>query len=233
MKRHHITAWTLTIFILVGSTLTACRESSTTPDAVDFMISDSGYSSFDTTQLRARLKGYSAAPMSDDEMRALLFMREEEKLVHDLYADFNARYDKLIFVNIAQSELTHTHAVAQLLQRYQIPDPVQGKGAGVFADTMLQQLYARLQTIGTSDLVSALLVSAEAEEIDLRDLSYWSARVDNQDILMVFSNLAKGSRNHLRAYVRNIAQVGIRYSPRVLDQVTYDAIISAPVERGS
>jgi hypothetical protein len=162
----------------------------------------------------------------------LKFVREEEKLVHDLYVDFSARYNKLIFMNIAQSELTHANAVLQLLQRYQIADPSQGIGPGVFADTMLQQLYTRLQTIGTSDLVSALLVSAEAEEMDLRDVSYWSARVDNQDILMVFSNLAKGSRNHLRAFVRNLAQVGIRYSPRVLDQATYDAIISTPVERG-
>ena len=232
MQRHHITAWTLVIFTCVGFVLTSCSESSTSPAAADFMITDSGYSSFDTIQLRARLNGYSAAPMSDDEIRALLFMREEEKLVHDLYIDFSARYNKLIFMNIAQSELTHAHAVLQLLQRYQIPDPAQGNGPGVFADTMLQQLYARLQTIGTSDLVSALLVSAEAEEIDLRDLSNWSERVDNQDILMVFSNLAKGSRNHLRAFVRNLAQVGIRYSPRVLDQTTYDAIISTPVERG-
>ena len=232
MQHHHITAWTLAIFVSVGFIVTACSESSTSPVADDFMVSDSGYSSFDTTQLRALLSGYPSAAISDTEQRALLFMREKEKLVHDLYASFGVQHNKVMFMNIAQSEQTHAHAVLLLLRRYQVPDPVQGNGPGVFTDTMLQQLHTRLQTVGTTDLVSALLVSAEAEEMDIRDLSYLSARVDNQDILMVFSNLAKGSRNHLRAFVRNLAQVGIRYSPRVLDQATYDAIISTPVERG-
>ena len=232
MLRHHFTAWTFAVVTGVAIIVASCSESATSPISTEFTVTDSGYSSFDTIRLRNRLRGYATSSISDSELRALKFVREEERLVHDLYVDFSARYNKLIFMNIAQSELTHANAVLQLLQRYQIADPSQGIGPGVFADTMLQQLYTRLQTIGTSDLVSALLVSAEAEEMDLRDLSYWSARVDNQDILMVFSNLAKGSRNHLRAFVRNLAQVGIRYSPRVLDQATYDAIISTPVERG-
>ena len=232
MLRNRYAEWTLAIIACVAIIVASCSQSTTSPTSTEFTITDSGYSSFDTTQLRGRLSGYAIHDLSVVEQRALLFMREEEKLVHDLYVSFYARYNRLIFSNIAQSELTHTNAVMMLLQRYQIADPAQSNGPGEFVDTTLQQLYLRLFTAGNSDLVSALLVSAEAEEVDLRDLSYWSTRVDNQDILMVFDNLAKGSRNHLRAFVRNLTERGLRYSPRVLDQATYDAIISAPFERG-
>jgi len=64
-------------------------------------------------------------------------MRGEEKLVHDLYVSFYARYNRLVFSNIAQSELTHTHAVMLLLQRYQIADSAQSNGPGEFVDTTL------------------------------------------------------------------------------------------------
>ncbi|MBM4177748.1 MAG: DUF2202 domain-containing protein [Ignavibacteria bacterium] len=230
MLRNRFTEWSFAIIACVAIIVASCSESTTSPTSTEFIITDSGYSSFDTTQLRGRLSGYAIHDLSVVEQRALLFMRGEEKLVHDLYVSFYARYNRLVFSNIAQSELTHTHAVMLLLQRYQIADPAQSNGPGEFVDTTLQQLYLRLFTAGNSDLVSALLVSAEAEEVDLRDLSYWSARVDNQDTLMVFDNLAKGSRNHLRAFVRNLTERGLRYSPRVLDQATYDAIISAPFE---
>lgn len=140
MLRHRFTAWTFAVVTGVAIIVASCSESATSPISKEFTVTDSGYSSFDTIRLRNRLRGYATSSISDSELRALKFVCEEEKLVHDLYVDFSARYNKLIFMNIAQSELTHANAVLQLLQRYQIADPSQGIGPGVFADTMLQQL---------------------------------------------------------------------------------------------
>ena len=57
--------------------------------------------------------------------------------------------------------------------------------------------------------------------------------MDNQDISLVYDNLMKGSRNHLRSFVRNLAQEGVVYQPRYLDQSTYDTIIKSPMENGN
>jgi hypothetical protein len=56
--------------------------------------------------------------------------------------------------------------------------------------------------------------------------------VDNQDITYVYENLAKGSRNHLRSYYRNILNAGGTYIPQFISQAEFDEIISSPMETG-
>jgi hypothetical protein len=42
----------------------------------------------------------------------------------------------------------------------------------------------------------------------------------------------KGSRNHLRAYVRHLSRYGETYEAQYLSQDEVDAIVSSPMERG-
>jgi hypothetical protein len=56
---------------------------------------------------------------------------------------------------------------------------------------------------------------------------------DNADIKQLYENLMSGSRNHLRAYVGQIEDLGIVYEAQYLTQEEVDAIVDAPVERGS
>ena len=55
---------------------------------------------------------------------------QEEKLAHDLYTEFAARYDDPVFDRIAASETRHLEAVRTLLARYGITDPTAGQAAG-------------------------------------------------------------------------------------------------------
>jgi hypothetical protein len=55
--------------------------------------------------------------------------------------------------------------------------------------------------------------------------------IDNQDIRLVYENLEKGSRNHLRSFVNNLQQRGVTYSPQYLDAAAYTAIVTSPTER--
>ena len=55
---------------------------------------------------------------------------------------------------------------------------------------------------------------------------------DNKDINWVYDNLMRGSRNHLRAFVRNIKAHGEEYLPQYLDQEKFEEIINSDMEKG-
>ena len=161
-------------------------------------------------------------------------MREEEKLAHDVYTELNALWSHNTFANISLSEQTHTEAVLLLIERYAIIDPVGSNPVGVFQDPALQGLYDILLARGSATLIDALVVGAEIEEIDLVDIEDRLADVsENNDIVLVYENLMKGSRNHLRAFVRVLDQLNVPYQPQHLAQSVYDEIINSPTESGS
>ena len=49
---------------------------------------------------------------------------------------------------------------------------------------------------------------------------------------MVYENLLRGSRNHLRAFVKVLAKHDVTYTPQILDQEEFDGIVSTPKETG-
>ena len=165
--------------------------------------------------------------LSIAESDGLIFMREEEKLARDVYIYLFAEWGANVLDNIAKSEQTHTDAILTLLDKYDITDPVGNNAEGVFVNTDLQALYDALIINGSSSLINALYVGAEIEEIDILDIqALVDALEDNEDIATVYESLLKGSRNHLRAFVKNLANQGVDYAPQHLSQEAYDAIIN-------
>jgi len=94
-----------------------------------------------------------------------------------------------------------------------------------------QALYTQLVTAGAVSLIDALKVGGAIEEIDMIDLNKAMTEVDNQDITLVYQNLLKGSRNHLRAFVNALAAQGVVYVPQYMALADYLAIVNAPMER--
>lgn len=175
---------------------------------------------------------YPHESLSDTEIAALLYMREEEKLARDVYTALGERWQAPIFGNIADSEERHTEAVRCLLTKYALADPAAGKLAGEFFNPELQALYTALTAQGQTSLNDALAVGATIEDLDLSDLDTRRAAVDNADILAVFDNLAKGSRNHLRAFTGQLATAGITYVPVYIRAEVYQQIVTSPKEKG-
>ena len=171
-------------------------------------------------------------PLSDGELEALIFMREEEKLARDVYLHFYDLWGSSIFINIANSEQTHTDAVLHLIQKYGLADPATGKQEGVFLNPMLQGLYDMLIAQGTASLMDALVVGTTIEDLDIYDLHRLMIDVDNQDITLVFEMLLKGSRNHMRAFSSRLAAMSVVYIPVYISQEEYDSIVSSPQETG-
>lgn len=169
--------------------------------------------------------------LSPDEIAGLLYMREEEKLAHDVYvALFNA-WGAQVFANIAESETEHTEAVRQLILSHGLPDPAATTAPGVFVNPDLQALYDKLVASGQASLNGALAVGCLIEEKDIRDIGDRIALViDEPDIVQVYEHLLCGSRNHLRAFNSKLLQQGITYVPEVLSQAEWDAIAYAAEE---
>jgi hypothetical protein len=75
------------------------------------------------------------------ETEGLVYMREEEKLAHDVYVTLYQQWGLSTFNNIANSEDRHENKIEKLLNSYQIADSVGDNPVGVFVNPDLQQLY--------------------------------------------------------------------------------------------
>ncbi len=150
----------------------------------------------------------AAEPPTDEVAATIAFMREEEKLAHDVYLLFSEMYagqeaGSMIFTRIAESEQRHTDAVKGLLDEYGLPDPVAGMAPGEFANQSLQDLYTTLTTVGTAGYTEALGVGVVIEQKDMTDIvAAIELSVAYTDIVQVYSNLLAGSERHLAAFLK-------------------------------
>ncbi|HNU14256.1 MAG TPA: DUF2202 domain-containing protein [Chitinophagaceae bacterium] len=218
MKKYFIsTAMTVTLFLSV--IFVSCSKDKDNKNA--------------NNNLNSQVNNLPSEPLNTDERTTLSFMREEEKLARDVYIFLYNKWALTIFNNISSSEQSHMNAVVQLLSKYNLPDPVGSNGYGIFSNPVLQNLYTQLTTQGSVSLPDALKVGATIEDLDIYDLTIALTKVDNQDITLVYNNLVKGSRNHLRSFYSNIINAGGTYTPQYITQAEFDAIINSPMETGN
>ena len=145
---------------------------------------------------------------TDDVADMLAFMREEEKLAHDVYLLFSEMYageegGPKIFAHITESEQRHSEAVLELLIEYGLPDPAAGLPPGVFQNAELQALYTTLIDVGDSGYTEALGVGVVIEQKDMTDIvAAIELSVAYADIVQVYSNLLASSERHLAAFLK-------------------------------
>lgn len=201
------------------------------PDFIN--VGSEGNTSIDTQALKQYIDSIPAEPLTEEEEQGLLWMREEEKLARDVYLTLYEKWKLPIFQNIARSEQTHMDSVKLLLEKYNLPDPVADEVVGKFSNPEIQKLYNELVEKGSKSQIDALKVGAMIEELDIVDLQKWISKTNKQDIITVYENLMKGSRNHLRAFVSQLKNYGVTYEPQYLSKEEYEQIINSPMETGS
>jgi hypothetical protein len=167
----------------------------------------------------------------ETELNILLNMKEEEKLARDVYTTLNLKWNNRVLSNISKAENTHMNAIIFLLQSYGT-DYTQVLEPGKFTNPAFQSLYEEFVVKGSVSLQEAWKVGALIEEMDITDLVESLENVTDESIIMVFENLEKGSRNHLRAFTRQLTALGIIYTPVYLSTIEYNQIISSPFETG-
>lgn len=180
----------------------------------------------------------------------LVFMREEEKLAHDVYATLSDAYpEATVFANILLSEATHTDTIADKLAQFDIDDPSSSDdGIGEFSGEeygwYFEEKYTALVDMGSESLLAALYVGALIEELDMYDIVACPKVIvstdndivegecgmeytDKKSLVTTYSSLLEGSKDHLRAYVSNIeAIIGKgNYVAQYLSQDEVDEIL--------
>ena len=162
--------------------------------------------------------------ITENEVNGLIIMREEEKLAMDVYTYFYNKYNYRIFGNISKSENRHTDAVLNLINYFKLTDPASAS-EGSFSNTDFQTLYTKLTSEATT-IELALSTGAFVEEYDIADLNKLIAESKNPDIKRVYINLLNGSGNHLRAFTRVLAGLGVVYKPTILTLDEYNSILA-------
>jgi len=195
-------------------------------------VDNEGNTNINKAALDSALNQNSAQQLNEIEKQGILYMREEEKLARDVYSKLYEIWTINNFNNIGSSEQTHMDAMVSLIERYKLEDPANGKDKGEFTNQKLQQLYDELVAQGSKSEIDALKVGAAIEEIDIIDIEEYVGQTDKQDIITVYENLMKGSRNHLRSFVSVMKKRGVTYVPQYLDDKQFNDIISTSVERG-
>jgi hypothetical protein len=213
--------------------VTILTENAQVEEVVLTTVDEDGVTTLEKQNLEEVLASSPSNELSQEEIDGLLFMREEEKLAHDVYLKLHEIWGLPIFENIAQSEQTHTEAVLAIIIRYGLDDPAANSDIGEFNNTTLQNLYNQLVEQGSQSLVDALKVGGAIEEIDILDLEEHLAETSNQAIVSVYENLLKGSRNHLRAFVSTLEnQTQEEYFPQHLSLDVFEEIIGSGIESG-
>lgn len=179
------------------------------------------------------ISGLATGTLSSEEIEGILLMREEEKLARDVYITLYEKWNLRTFESIGQgSETTHMDAMKMLLDRYHLEDPVGEDIPGVFKNEELQKAYDELVAKGSRSIEDAILVGAYIEDLDIYDLERLIKETDNDDIKIVYQNLLKGSRNHLRAFDRQLQRYHLTYEAQFLIQEEYNRIAASRQESG-
>jgi len=148
--------------------------------------------------------------LSEADIAGLVYMANEEKMAHDVYATFAAMYDTPVFARIAESETRHQLAVDAILERYGIADQTSALSQGEFSDPRIQQLYDQLIARGSASLADAIATGVLIEQTDIADLEVRVAGFEEMasleetapDVFQVYSSLLAASGQHLAAFLR-------------------------------
>jgi hypothetical protein len=186
-----------------------------------------------TSVIESNLKSalIETSDLTDGELTSLLKMKEEEKLARDVYSVLAKKWGSQVFTNISNAENNHLNAIVLLLTNYGSTETAIGE-AGIFTDAAVQTLYNDLVAKANVSLEEAYKTGALIEELDIKDLIVAIAGTNNENVLLVFENLLKGSRNHLRAFNRQLTTLGIVYIPVNISQTDYDLIVNSAMEKG-
>ncbi|MEA3404723.1 MAG: DUF2202 domain-containing protein [Pseudomonadota bacterium] len=194
-------------------------------------VSTNGATTINVEVIETEVDEVEVASLSVEEEHGIVFMREEEKLARDVYLTLYETWGMDIFKNIAESEQSHMEAMLVLIEKYALADPNIDDTAGVYSDYHFAEMYEELVQLGSESLEAALRVGIIIEELDIKDIKEIEEEVEgNDDVVMVYEELLKGSRNHLRAFWDVFSSKGLTYEPQFISQEEFDEIVNSPME---
>ena len=116
--------------------------------------------------------------------------------------------------------------------RYGLWDPSSVTWEGYYNNEELLALYRRLVRQGKRSYAEAFKVGATIQEVSILDLREYRAETDDEDVQLVYENLLRASRNHLRVFAALLQEQGEAVERQYLTQSLFDEIVGTPPEPG-
>jgi len=229
MKSLVVSSFMVASLLVVSSCQKDAMNSENVQYAGVLTVSGDGTTSIIETNLKSALVETTA--LTDSELTSVLRMKEEEKLARDVYSVLSQKWGGQVFANISAAENNHLNAIVLLLTNYGATDTSIGE-AGIFTDAAVQTLYNDLIAKASVSVEEAYKTGALIEEMDIKDLNEALVSTANENVILVFDSLLKGSRNHLRAFNRQLTTLGIVYTSVFISQPDYDLIVNSSMEKG-
>ena len=213
----------LSILVLLSSAVLAMGR----PPDVEmlFDVNEDGMTIVRQGPVSRLVKDLPKEPLNQEEKEGIIYTVQEEALAVVLYSKFYDKWKLPIFKKISDSEQTHVQAVALLAKKYDLDKPL-------VSDKKLIALNKILSSQGERSLAEALKAGAVIEDISIVDLQKLIKHTNQDDIKLVYNCLLRGSRNHLRAFVKKLKTYDVEYAPENLSNKEFNRIISTPHERG-
>ncbi|NJK96990.1 MAG: DUF2202 domain-containing protein [Bacteroidales bacterium] len=222
----------ISVFMVLAM-FTSCQKDMLSSDTLNYAavldVSADGTSTVISQNMQAAF--LETPDLTDAEIASLKKMKEEEKLARDVYSALNQKWNSPVFSRISSAENNHLGAIINLMKYYGESDTLVGE-TGIFNDVEVQTLYNDLLSQGSISLEEAYKTGALIEEMDIKDLRDAISITSNVNILMVYENLERGSRNHLRSFNNQLTALGVVYTPLYLSQSDYNQIVTSSMEKG-
>ena len=162
-------------------------------------------------------------PAIDTQLGNLLRAQvEEETMAAQVYRALGKSYALRPFQNIPLAEDAHAAAVRKILAT----TPYAAAPANTLTDKKFITLRDELIARGNTSELEALRVGALIEERDIQDLRHVMAATKSTSVLETLQWLEMGSHHHLNAFVRHLRMRGEAYSPQLLSQTDFDAVVA-------
>lgn len=136
----------------------------------------------------------------DSEVESLLYMIEEEKMAHDIYAELFEQTGLIEFDKISESEQKHYDKLVSIAEKSDVDISFLSTESGVFVNDEIQTLYDTLIQEASVSNEAAINVGIAIEEADIADLAATIEMTEAVILGQVYSHLFDASTNHLSAF---------------------------------
>jgi hypothetical protein len=142
--------------------------------------------------------------LTAEEIEGLIETRQEEKVARDVYTVLYATWSEDFLAKIMASEQKHMDAVKNLLDYYEIDDPITDDAIGEFPEQKFTDMYNELVTLGTNSKEEAMLAGIAIEESSIGLLEDQLVIATAKNLIRVYTHLLRGSQRHLVAFQKHL-----------------------------
>lgn len=168
---------------------------------------------------------FSQPLLTEGEIDGIKYVRESEKLSRDIYSIFFNTWEIEIFNILYKTEITHSNAMKNTIEKYNLDDPSEDDSIGVFTSPYFQRLYDDFLEKGKTSFYEAMYIAATIEEMAIYDFKDYKTQIEDKDLSKLFLNLEYGAIANLRKLNKELELFGISYEARYISPAELRVIL--------